>query len=263
MILKNHSCSFENKNFYIYQYDKQDDEIRKINIKDICKKNYLYEFKNEDNQIIPNTQNLIENLFSIYENKWARVIRKIKDDKPLSDEDLCYLYLLIAYQYLRVPKSIDFLTKKIEENTKLSKAASDACAKLSCFLLANHPECKSVLASFINHIFPMHIGILKSTKIPFFLNGECAVNSISFANGYNLNDSFSFEFLLPIDKHYCLVLTKEKPKNTIMDISKFSKGVEQINKCIFNYPARFIYCSEKFKNKEAYADDRIRYMGKV
>ena len=55
MILKNHTISSSSQ---IYQYDKKKKCQRKVQIKEICYKKYLYELKNED-RIITNKENLI------------------------------------------------------------------------------------------------------------------------------------------------------------------------------------------------------------
>ena len=104
MILKHHTYfRTPMRKPIIYQYDKEKDICRTVDIYDICRKDNLYEFRNEDGSIKESMRNVIENELSVYESSWDEVLNKILSYQDLTDADFAFLYLLFAVQILRLP----------------------------------------------------------------------------------------------------------------------------------------------------------------
>lgn len=79
----------------IYQYDKNKDIERLVDIYDICRKKNLYEIKNESGIISHKEINLIENGFSRLESVWNKIIDKIEQNKTINQNDRCRLGVLL------------------------------------------------------------------------------------------------------------------------------------------------------------------------
>lgn len=104
MILKHHTYfQIPMRKPIIYQYDKEKDICRTVDIYDICRKDNLYEFRNEDGSIKESTRNAIENTLSWYESSWDKIFNKILSHQELTETDFAFLYLLFAVQILRLP----------------------------------------------------------------------------------------------------------------------------------------------------------------
>ena len=91
MILKHHTYfRIPMRKPIIYQYDKEKGICRAVDIYDICRKDNLYEFRNEDGSIKESTRNAIENTLSWYESSWGKIFNKILSHQELTHPDMTY-----------------------------------------------------------------------------------------------------------------------------------------------------------------------------
>ena len=241
MILKNHTISSSSQ---IYQYDKKKKCQRKVQIKEICYKKYLYELKNED-RIITNTENLIENILGTYERKWDTIIQKIINNSNLylEDEEVAYIYLLFIIQLLRVPSVINFTVEYF--NATLKKDDQEMkTAILSLFHLNNSYENNKPFIAVANLLCSKSLTVFRTDET-FILNGENPINVLSLCP----NNLSSACFYFPISSHVCLALldNMNKERHRIKNINIEKKIVSYLNQLAYEKSERFLYSSQPIK----------------
>lgn len=194
----------------IYQYDKRSHTERFMDIYDVCRKNNLYEFKNDSGEIIEKYHNFIERMFSIFENNWNPVLNKVEHNEPLSDDDENFLAILMVLQFLRMPDSLSSLREMIQklcqnENYTINENDLDVYIKASMFMWSDQYSKNNFI---INTISSMMLNnkkiIIYKSKKPFIFNGTRPILHMKLY--YALED----RWYLPISKHYCLSLVDEE-----------------------------------------------------
>lgn len=71
----------------IYQYDKKNNIERMIDVADACRKNNLYELRDEFGLIKDEERNSIEKWFSFMESIWNKILDKIDRHKYLNSRE--------------------------------------------------------------------------------------------------------------------------------------------------------------------------------
>ena len=110
MLLKRFTiCQIPFRDTLIYQYDKEQGIERLVDIYDICRKNNLYEIKDENGVISDKERNLIENGFSRLESKWNDIIDKVEKEEYITENErgmLCVLFSFVDTRPTTKPPKI-------------------------------------------------------------------------------------------------------------------------------------------------------------
>lgn len=241
VILKRHQDETSKSNIpQIWQYDKVENQERCVSIKDVCRENFLYEFRNADGEIILGTKNIIEIRLSELESKWGKILDKIGEHKPLSHDEICQIYILIAIQILRMPDMMKVASGSIQlVNNTISNQEADRYAKMASFPIGpitqeQHP--------FLNQVFEMFEGkslVVFDSTVPFLLSGNLPIQTIP------LPDFFPDEgiFFFPFSKFQCLIVSPGEYKSFYNILP--SNLVHFINKRVLSNSKRFVYGSVK------------------
>lgn len=231
----------------IYQYDKNKDIERLVDIYDICRKKNLYEIKNESGIISHKEINLIENGFSCLESVWNKIIDKIEQNKTINQNDRCRLGVLLVLQLIRVPEVMKFTSRWIYDTSMnigkpVTQNEADRYMKLASFVWGDvEPESNWILNVLLNNILANKNIIIYRSEYDFILNGERPVLCLKL---FDTNDINNCKWFLPITKNHCIGLVDEKglpdeETQLYVDINK--DFTYFINERIFRNNGRFIY----------------------
>lgn len=233
----------------IYQYDKEKSIERSVDVYEICRKNNLYEIKDESGTISDTEINLIENGFSRLEFVWDKIIDKIEQGKNINMDDRCMLGVLLVLQLMRMPEIMKFTSEWLYNESAdigktLTRNKADRYMKLASFVWGDvKPETNWILNILLENILAGKDVIIYHSDSDFILNGSRPVLCLKFFETDNIGNCIWF---LPITKNYCIGLTDEGTtlyKNVDKNLTHF------INMHNFQNEGRFIYGSESILNR--------------
>ena len=228
----------------IYQYDKEKRIERLVDIYDICRKNYLYEIRNESGIISHEEINLIENGFSHLESVWNRIIDKIEQEKNITQNDKCMLGILLVLQLMRMPEIMKFMSAWLYDKSAyvgkpITQNEADRYMKLASFVWGNvEPSTNWILNILLENILADKDIVIYHSNSNFILNGDRPVLCL---NSFKTDDINNCIWLLPISKNYCIGLTN-KGTTLYKDIDENLTNF--INMHNFQNNGRYIYGSE-------------------
>lgn len=228
----------------IYQYDKIKNVERFVDIYDICRKDNLYEIKDETGIISDKEINLIENGFSRLESVWNEIIDKIEYRKDITQSDRCMLGVLLVLQLIRMPEMIKLTSEWLSNKSAgigkpLTQNEADRCMKLASFVWGEiKPETNWILnILFENILVGKEVAIYHSNST-FILNGDRPVLCLDVFETNNIKNCLWF---LPIAKNYCIGLTYDETALYKEIDTNFTHFINMYN---FQNDGRFIYGSE-------------------
>ena len=225
----------------IYQYDKVSHTERLVDIYDVCRKNNLYELRDENNNIVEAERNLIEKGFSVLESYWDKAIRKVINKSDLDETDENWLCLLIVLQLLRTPEIMKFTSDWLYEvsdviDKPLERYVADRYSKLATFVWGEvKPETNWILDMVLQFVLEDKFLVVYESDKPFILNGNRPVLCTHFCE-----ESNNCTWFLPIADNYCLVLV-DNEMNRYVHIN--DAMVDYINSEIYANDGRYIYSS--------------------
>ena len=228
----------------IYQYDKNKNTERLVDIYDICRKNYLYEIKNKSGVISDKEINLIEKGFSRLELIWDKIIDKIEQRKDVTEEDRYMLGVLLVLQLMRMPEVMEFTSDwlydfSVNTGKVLTKNEVDRYMKLASFVWGEtKPETNWILNILLEKIFADKDIAIYHSKSGFILNGNRPVLCLKT---FGTDEGRNCMWLLPITRNYCIGLVN---KGTISYMNIDAKLTHFINMQNFQNNGRFIYGSK-------------------
>lgn len=240
MILKHHTYfRTPMRKPIIYQYDKEKDICRTVDIYDICRKDNLYEFRNEDGSIKESMRNVTENALSVYESSWDKILTKILNYQDLTDADFAFLYLLFAVQILRLPdvqrvgvQSYKAFFKYIER--QFTDIGIENWFKYASLPTGIIDENQMILKAFVEMLEKKELTICDSEDV-LVINGEFPV-VVYLPN---------FDCDFPVASHLCLRLRDKRRGNAYNHLSR--NDVKKLNDYIINAcNGRFIYSSVSY-----------------
>ena len=237
MILKHHTYfQIPMRKSVIFQYDKEKDICRAVDIYDICRKDNLYEFRNKDGSIKEPTRNVIENTLSWYESQWDIIVNKILQHQKLVDRDFVFLYFLFAVQILRLPDIQKIgvqLYKNFAKDIEYQFTDTDVenWVKYASLPTGIIDDNQTILKGFVERLGTKKLTICDSKDV-LVINGNFPVAIY--------NDNFDCDF--PVASHLCLRLRDKRYNNVYNYLSR--NDVEKLNNHIINIcNGRFIYSS--------------------
>lgn len=237
MILKHHTYfRIPMRKPIIYQYDKEKGICRTVDIYDICRKDNLYEFRNEDGSIKESTRNAIENTLSWYESSWDKIFNKILSHQELTETDFAFLYLLFAVQILRLPdvqkvgvQLYKDFTKDIEQ--RFTDIDIENWVKYASLPTGIIDDNQTILKGFIERLGKKELTIFDSEDV-LVINGDFPIAVYL--------DNFDCDF--PVTPHLCLRLKDKRCGKNYGHLSR--DDVKKLNDYIINVcNGRFIYSS--------------------
>lgn len=235
----------------IYQYDKDKNIERLVDIYDICRKNNLYEIRDESGIISDEEINLIENGFSHLESAWNKIIDKIEQREDITQNDRCMLGVLLVLQLIRTPEIMKFTSewlynKSVDVGKPLTQNEVDKYMKLASFVWGNvKPETNWILNILLEKILAGKDVIIYHSNSDFILNGSRPVLCLKFIETDDIKNCI---WLLPIAKNYCIRLADEDKKAILYrDIDKSFTHFININN--FQNDGRFVYGSKSILNR--------------
>lgn len=228
----------------IYQYDKEKGIERLVDIYDICRKNNLYEIKDETGVISDEEINLIENGFSRLESVWNKIIDKIEQEKDINQNDRCMLGVLLVLQLMRMPEVMKFTSEWLYDKSAcigkpLTQNEADRYMKLASFVWGDvKPETNWILNILLENILVGKDIVIYHSNSNFILNGSRPVLCLKFFKTDTANNCI---WLLPIAKNYCIGLANE---GTMLYENIDENLTHFINIQNFQNDGRFVYGSE-------------------
>ena len=232
MILKHHTIPMQKS--IIFQYDKEKDICRAVDIYDICRKDNLYEFHNKDGSIEESTRNVIEDNLSRCEIQWNKIFNKILSHQELTETDLAFLYLLFAIQILRLPgvQKIGVQSyKDFFKTNQFTDTEIENWVKGSSLLIDTIEGKPTILGETIKMLVKKELTICDSEDI-LVINGDFPIAIYP--------DNLDCDF--PITPHLCLRLRDKRYGKCYNHLSR--NDVKKLNNYIINTcKGRFIYSS--------------------
>ena len=228
----------------VWYYNTFKHEYYRALPKDICKQDYLYELRNEDNSIKENTKNIIEKYLAVFEYNWAKIVKTLPNKVKLSNKYKSHIYHMVATQILRTKETLDFLSEFIQkEIPTVSKYDADNAARVASLPTGKlNTELNWSLDSIFKLLFKKHISILHSKGHHFILNCQRPVLLLIYRDEVKNKDKMKIYF--PVSKNICILLTDEKKRHHI-DIK--NKDVDFINSRMYYNGAKFIISDFKYK----------------
>lgn len=232
----------------IYQYDKEKGIERLVDIYDICRKNNLYEIKDEKGRISDKEVNLIENGFSRLESEWNKVIDKIEQEKDINQDDRNVLCALLVLQLVRVPEVMKLTSEWLHEKfadigKPLTWNEADRYMKLALFVWGDvSPEKNWMLIILLEKILSDKAVVIYHSNSNFILNGS---RPVLWLRKSVTDDIDKCTLCLPIAKNYCIGLAD---KGAVLRENIGAKETRGINIQNFLNDGRFIYGSEPISN---------------
>lgn len=239
MILKHHTFSqIPMAANCLWQYDKRTNQERCVNIRDICREKNLYEFKDNNEQIIESTRNVNEQLLSRMEKGWDKILNQICDNPsaPLNKSDSDSIYYLFAEQLLRTPEMLNFTANHISHiNSTLSAIQATNMARIGSIPNTYSINNDSFLAYLFSFLYSLKLIVLHTSKT-FILNGNRPILCLrQFSDTpYQLAD-----FFFPFSSNICLGLTPTYTNSHFYETS--DKFVACLNGWNFTNQSRFVY----------------------
>lgn len=233
----------------IYQYDKDKNIERLVDIYDICRKNNLYEIKDETGRISDKEINLIEKGFSRLEFVWDKIIDKIEQGKDITQDDRCMLGVLLVLQLMRMPEIMKFMSEWLYDKSAhmgktLTQNEADRYMKLASFVWGNvEPETSWILNILLENILVGKDVVIYHSNSDFILNGSRPVLCLRICE---TDDIQNCRWFLPITKNYCIGLVN-KCSMLYMDIDKGLTNL--INIYNFQNDGRLVYGSKSILNR--------------
>lgn len=233
----------------IYQYDKEKGVERLVDIYDICRKNNLYEIKDESGAISDTEINLIEKGFSRLEFVWDKIIDKIEQGKNINADNRCMLGVLLVLQLMRMPEIMKFTSEWLYKESAdigktLTRNEADRYMKLASFVWGDvKPETNWILNILLENILVGKNVVIYHSNSDFILNGSRPVLCLKFFETDVVNNCI---WLLPIAKNYCIRLADE---GTVLDRNIDKNLTQFINMHNFQNEGRFIYGSKSIINQ--------------
>lgn len=234
----------------IYQYDKDKNVERLVDISDICRKNYLYEIRDESGTISDIEMNLIENGFSRLESEWNDIICKIEQEQEISQKDRCMLSVLLVLQLMRMPEFMRVTSEWLynfstSNKPPLTRNEADRYMKLASFVWGKvKPEANWILNLLLEKFLGDKEVTIYHSNSEFILNGD---RPVLFLNWSMSNDIRNCQLFLPITKNYCIGLVNEgQPLYTELDES----WTAFLNAQNFQNDSRFIYGSQSILGRK-------------
>ncbi len=225
LILNNFAFDVKKKKnktiYYVYWYKKETNEDIRRATDDICGEKYLYEMRNENNEVDRGANfNITEKALANIEDKiWTPLCKKIIENPSvnLNNNDIASVYMLFTLQLLRTPVGTEttrLFIKKFNEtqfNRKLENYVLDQWTKMSIFPFHKLGE-KASFASYIwlekflknNRIVIYNIN-KENTDSRFVLDGEEPIIVHRFEGRTNYFECFYF----PISPTICLGLVDD------------------------------------------------------
>ena len=242
---------------FIYQYDKKNNIERMIDVADACRKNNLYELRDEFGLIKDEERNSIEKWFSFMESIWNKILDKIDQHKYLNSREQSVLSTLVVFQLMRTPEIMQFMKQWIYDTfndmgRSFTNNQSDRYVKLASFGWGEiSPKQKWILDLMFNKLLVGKYIVIYHSDATFILNGNRPVFTTGSIESVDINYCKCY---LPVSKHYCLGLVEGN--NNELYIEAPNWFVELINSHNFLNAGRFIYSSESLINiKDKYYVD--------
>lgn len=233
----------------IYQYDKEKNIERMIDVYDACRENNLYELRTEFGLIMDEERNLIENWFSVMESIWNKILCKVDQHQKLNPIEQSVLSTLVVFQLMRTPEIIQFMRQWIyntfnDMGYSFTNKQADRYVKLASFGWGEiSPKQKWILDLMFNKLLVGKHIVIYHSDATFILNGNRPVFATGSIESVNVNYCKCY---LPVSKHYCLGLVESN--NNRLYIEAPNWFVECINGHNFLNDGRFIYSSESLIN---------------
>lgn len=234
----------------IYQYDKEKNIERMIDVYDACRVNNLYELRNEFGLIKDEERNLIEKRFSFRESIWNKILCKVDQHQKIDQKDQDWLGLLIVLQLMRTPEYMQIATQWICDVSKdmgifLTPNQADRYMKSASFDWSeSSAERHWILNILVNKlVLAKHLVIYYSDET-FILNSSRPVFALSPADDINY-----CQLYLSVSKHYCLCLANGNSNKLYIKAPNWF--VKMINEHYFFNDGRFIYSSESLINRKS------------
>lgn len=241
----------------IYQYDKVTGTERLVDIYDICRKNNLYEIRDETGEISDKERNLIENCFSRLEFAWNKIIDKIEQEKDINQDDGDMLCALLVLQLVRMPEVMELTSNLLYEKfadigKPLTQNEADRYMKLALFVCGDvSPEKNWMLTILLEKILSGKVVVIYYSNSNFTLNGS---RPVLWLKHLVTDDTDKCTWYLPIAKNYCIGLVDKK--------AALYKNIGTREICCINIQnflndGRFIYGSEPILNLIGYGIDKM------
>ena len=249
MVLKRHACTMiPVRDGMIYQYDKLRDMERLVSISKVCRARNLYEFRDDEGELLRDTINCVEDRFSKLEDVWNHTIEHFIMSDTYSIDDLGSVFGLLIMQALRMPETLNRLTMSMQEILPgASYHLTNRYVKISTFLRNNGlPEDDWIFKGMLGHMLARNLRIVRST-LPFVLSGDKPVSRWQlFETGDNYNDIYCF----PVSCNLCFILTPRWPKSDdikVDTVSILDESVRWLNRRLVENSERFVYAAKPIK----------------
>lgn len=251
--------NFSNNNKMIYQYDVSTDNSSFVSINSICYQNYLYEFKDENDELI--YCNWIENILSKWEKEFSIIINSIKNKAKnkrncktrcfLTSKEKDFLAFFISLQSQRGSYYIKEIENKLEEKW------GDVLEKNSCrnaALIASLPIYKP-FNEVKDHKIISTFKTLRNMSfiIGFTDNGVFFTSDNPITMIYENNPNDIEEVIFPLASNlvlYMLKMEKSKAnfKNRLYPMDE--NNINYINNVTISRCTRWIFSKNTFNDKD-------------
>lgn len=247
--------NFSDNGKTMYRYDKSTGNIASVSINSACYQDYLYEFKDENDNLC--YCNLIENKLSKWEHEFSIVINSIKNkakDKRncktncfLTSNEKDILSMFIAIQNYRYPYYLKELEGKYEQEW------GDVLEKNSCrnaALIYSLPLYKSFYEVKKHEIISLFKILRNMSFIIGFTNNDTfftSDNPIIMLYENNPNDIVEVTFPLTYNLVLYMFKTEKSPKsfkNKLCCIDK--ENINTINNHTISRSTRWIFSKVPF-----------------
>lgn len=250
------SCERKGKD-YIFSHDKYNNELnREVQISKVAFEKYLYEFKDNDNNII--YKNYIESCLSKYEKSFNEYKKKafmsFANYSSITNEEKEYWLDFITLQLLRTPVAFDVSTKyyKFDDRNDLTENEKKNYLLCTHFpFLDDESNPNSLFIDIRNNVIKkMYFQIMfVPREEDFLITSDNPINVVP-----NLeHDSYLMPYemiIFPLNPRFGLTLSKESLFEGSDDRMKtVHKYVDKFNGLIYCSAKRFVYSNRTLSDE--------------
>lgn len=251
---------FASRDERIYFYDLKTYRYSNqlVPVKTVCYKKNLYEYRNENNELIYTNSNekALNNLETMFSKKRTAIRTRIRITNPkttcfLSEEEIAFWITYIVIQIFRLPKVIDEITYALRD---MIPSTGDANLHRNTALYILLPLLKKLDSQSTElKLYNEFISIISTMRCTIGYDGKHRlITSDSpiylYAPKQRIQDCLKIYF--PIDSSLCLIFTKDElyPDNGIMLLNDYE--YENIFKSIVYAADDKLYLSREFTRNE-------------
>lgn len=229
---------FEKHHFWMHNTQSTKDKF--VPADSQCQKYRLYELQNAEHEIVPGTENVIENILATFEKKTAPIIYAIERNELLSEAQKAALALFTAIQIMRTPEAIAFCASFMQQHCpQLTPCQSQQLARIQGLLIRSELQDNKTLKKVLEWLCGYRMVIWRSPRKNAFIINQNRPVGVFMPVQESLKHAI---VTYPISSTHCIAFVHDNHKREEMYITVLSEWVDLLNYYHYTNKATLVYC---------------------